>query len=438
MSASVVLRSSLLSIIALLAACQTAPPEPPEVPQIPVYVDPTPPSVRLQTEGLRHNVVLDQTAKRGMLRRVRSSDQVRFVATGADRETGVRQLGLQGEVRVNCLPVQNPKYLKASADKMLARMEPIHEELVPQVERVDAVELLPRRLRHEFVIVVGAERGKCPPNRFLDMTLTLTAESVNGQGQKSRSKPAVLRFFGPDQIKVGSFNAQGGFEYSDTEYLRWGATLGRQVDVLLLGGMPDPRRVELIATMAGMPHVALLRDDKTDLAIASRVPLDSIKRQVIAPPGELESRQSKILSANAIMDNYPLQFVAVHLGLHDANDHYMGPEVSSPARQMAAQMMLDMLAKTPEPAFVGGTLNAYSGRGPQFQPGSKTAEIDLLLGRLLDPFILLASPDSAHCSTHRIDYLMTNGSYVPTGYEACFPEAVPSNHPFILVTFEVP
>src|SRR5690606_2451529 len=136
MFVSVVQRSSLLARIALLAACQTAPPAPPEVPQIPVYVDPTPPSVRLQTEGLRHNVVLDHASKRGMLRRVRSSDQVRFVATGADRETGVRQLGLQGEVRVNCLPVPNPQYLKAPADKMLARMEPIHEELVPQVERV--------------------------------------------------------------------------------------------------------------------------------------------------------------------------------------------------------------------------------------------------------------------------------------------------------------
>ncbi len=435
---SVVLRSSLLVLVALLTACQMAPPAPPDVPQVPVYVDPSPPSVRLSSEGLRHNMVLDQNAKRGLLRRARSSDRIRFVATGADRETGVRQLGLYGEIRVNCLPLQPPGYLPARTDKLLNRMEPVHEELVPQVERVDAIELLPRRLRHEFIIDVGHERGKCPPNRFVDMTLTLSAESVNGQGQTSRSKPAILRFFGPDQIKVGSFNAQGGFEYSDTEYLRWGATLGRQVDVLLLVGMPDPRRVELLATMAGLPHVALLREDRTDLAIASRVPLDAIKRQVIAPPGELDSRQSKILSATGIFDNYPLQFMAVHLGLHDANDQYMGPEVSSPARQMAAQMMLDMLVKTPEPAFVGGTLNAYSGRGPQFQVGGKTAELDLLLSRLLDPFILLQSPDSAHCNGHRINYLLTNGSYLPTQYEACFPEATPSNHPFILVTFEVP
>src|SRR5690606_4209542 len=98
MSASVVLRSTLLALTALLAACQTAPPAPPEEPQIPVYVDPTAPSVRFHTEGLRHNITLDHKSRRGLLRRARGSDQVRFVATGADRETGVRQLGLQGEV----------------------------------------------------------------------------------------------------------------------------------------------------------------------------------------------------------------------------------------------------------------------------------------------------------------------------------------------------
>ena len=44
--------------------------------------------------------------------------------------------------------------------------------------------------------------------------------------------------------------------------------------------------------------------------------------------------------------------------------------------------------------------------------------------------------NGAHCSNQRIDYIMVSGPYVPVKYEACFSDASPSDHPFVLTTFE--
>lgn len=417
----------LVLLGALLAGCTTTQPQLP-VEEQPLGVDATAPKVRFSSQRLRQNFQLDQDSTQGVDLRLRSTDQVDLVAVGADPESGIHQVGLQGEIRVTCLGEQ------PGLSRVL--VEPIDDLVyVDAQEETSPLRLL--RVRR-FSLDVGVEKTKCAPGHFVELEASLKVVAVNGQGLAQESPAVQLRAFGPDQITVGVLNVKAEQPYLDSDYLRWGAILGRTVDVLLLNGVPDRRRAELVATMAGLPHVALLHEENTDVAILSRKLLTRIQRQVVTPEGQLPERLSAVLGADALFENYPLRVIAAHFGTLEAQDQYAGPEVSSLSRFLAAEAILEMLPEEPGPAIVGGTLNAYSGVGPQVHPGIRTDEMALLSERLLDSFAWLKRPDGAHCSEQRLDYLMSTPAYVPTRYEACFSEAAPTTHPFVRVTFEVP
>jgi endonuclease/exonuclease/phosphatase family metal-dependent hydrolase len=207
-----------------------------------------------------------------------------------------------------------------------------------------------------------------------------------------------------------------------------------RADVLLLTEVEDRRRAELLASAAGMAYVVVLRDSDTDTAIASRAPMRNAQRLTIDPPGRLQSNDSNILSAETDLGGYPHQVVVTHWGIRDANDVLFEPWKSSPSRLQAVQAILGSL--TPQRtaiAIIGGDLNAYSGIGPQDQPGA-TVEVTWLSNEMKDAFATLGLPNDAHCSNQRIDYVFVRGPYAPFKYEACFSEAEPSDHRFILVT----
>jgi hypothetical protein len=114
-----------------------------------------------------------------------------------------------------------------------------------------------------------------------------------------------------------------------------------------------------------------------------------------------------------------------------------------PTRLLAARAIVGMAPPSSGVVFVGGDMNAYSGFGPQDHDGLREtpdfvgsmAEVDFLRNRFSDPFIAMNLANEAH-SNQRIDYLMRSGPYVPVKYEACFDEALPSDHLFVLITFE--
>jgi hypothetical protein len=116
----------------------------------------------------------------------------------------------------------------------------------------------------------------------------------------------------------------------------------------------------------------------------------------------------------------------------------------APSRLLAAQTIINLISPSSRVVFVGGDLNAFSGFGPQDHDDNpatpdfsgSTAEVDLLRGRFIDPFVVMKQTNDVHCSNKRIDYVMASGAYIPIKYEACFREATPSDHPFVLVTFE--
>jgi hypothetical protein len=413
--------------VGLFAGCSAPPPVPTPAPGT---LDPTPPTLRLGSAGLRKDVLLTEDSAAAQTRRARSTDQVFFLATATDPETGVRRVGIRGELRITCVPPQGTN--------LVTIVDPIAELEEPQ-----AGAMLPGQLARQFVLDVGAQRARCQHNRFADLRLEMYAETENGVGLTRQSPVAIVNSFGPDVLRVATFNLWRPGNHPDPIYASWGLALGAKADVLLLTEVEDRRRAELVAGAAGMPYVAVLRETDSDIAIASRAPLRNIQRRVIDPPGRLTSNDSNILSAETDIGGYPHTVVATHWGIKGANDVQYDGHQASPARLEAAQAILSLLPPAPAIAFVGGDLNAFSGFGPQDHDNNLatpdwiggTPEVALLYTRLKDPFVVLQIPNAEHCSNGRGDYVLYAGAYAPVAYQACFPEDEPSDHPFVLVTF---
>ncbi len=299
---------------------------------------------------------------------------------------------------------------------------------------------LPVELAKCYLLKVGPKRAACQSSPS-SVNVSILVYAENGMGQVTVLHPARIASFGPDTLRVATFNLKGIDNHPDSTYQRWGQQLGSKADVVMLTEVIDQRRAELFATAAGMAHVIKMTDG--DVAIASRSPLYDIVTRVIDPPGRLFSNNSNIFGARSDLGGFPHLFIAGHWGIRDANDVPMGPDVSSPSRLLAVQAMVGMAVASSPPAFAGGDLNAYSGVGPQDHDGDavtadfvgSTSEIDFLRTRFSDPFIRMNLGNGDHCSNQRIDYIMSSGPYIPVKYEACF-DATPSDHPFVLITFE--
>lgn len=365
-----------------LAACAPAPP-PSGGP------DSTPPLLELASAGLPKDVWLTQDSSAPETHRARSTDSVLLVATATDAESGVRGVAIQGEIQVECIP--------SASNRIVRIVDPI-----TQTNRVASGQAsLSSKLTVSFVIGIGSQRARCPSgSTFYQLHATLHAEAENGAGHKRSLPDAIVRSFGPDSVRVATFNMYNPGKHPDHVFERWGRTAASQADVIFLQEGPDLRRVQLVAYTAGMPYVVY----DVNTAVASRRPIRNVVRRNVSG--------SIIISGVTDLGGYPHQIVGVHLA------PAQNPELSSPLRVAAATEAMALLALPPAIVIMGGDFNAYSGVGPQRQPGS-TTEMDLLRGRLMDVFSALGLSDDDHCSDQRIDYLLVQGPYIPTKYEAC-------------------
>ncbi|MGH7585713.1 MAG: endonuclease/exonuclease/phosphatase family protein [Gemmatimonadales bacterium] len=313
---------------------------------------------------------------------------------------------------------------------------------VAEIEGAQAGSTLPSQLAKQYTLDVAVHRARCQGNRFVDLRLEVRGEAENGVGQTRLLPPAIVTSFGPDMLKVGTFNLHQPGHYDDSTHARWGLQLGMHADVLLLTEVRDRHVAEVVAAAAGMQYFVLLREAYPDVAILSRAPLRNVRRQVIDPPGTLTSNDSHILSAETDIGGHPHVVVATHWGIKGANDVPYGGHEASPERLQAAQAILTLLPPPPGIAIVGGDLNALSGYGPQNHDADLntpdwiggTPEVALLYTRLKDPFVVLQVPNDQHCSDGRGDYVLFDGPLAPLRYEACWPDDEPSDHPFVLVT----
>jgi hypothetical protein len=398
-----------LTASGLLAGCTSTP----TVPN-PTTPDNSPPTVRLSSAGLPADFNLSETSTAMQLRRAKRSDQVLVVATAEDLESGISEVLLDVTVRKFCGTVAQV-------------------QTFPVVQRPTASGGLPVRLSASWTVVIAQQRPACSASPA-ELQVSVQATAVNGSGRQTVLPKAVVSSFGPDLLRVATFNLYQPGNHADAVYQAWGRDLGNLADVLLLTEVPDQRRAELLAQAAGMGHVHKMSNG--DVAIASRWPLRDIQEQVIDPPGRLSSNNSNILSAVIDIAGWPHRFIATHWGIRDANDVLAPADTSAPARLQAAQAITALAVPSPAEVFVGGDLNAYSGFGPQEPPGSRvsTQEASWLRDRFNDAFTAMRKGDGDHCSNQRIDYVMARGAYTPVLYEACR-NASPSDHPFVLVHY---
>lgn len=412
----------LLSILTLglMVGCKAAPTVP--TPSS-TTSDATPPLLKLGSAGLKKDVLLNQNSTAAEQRRAKRSDEILLVATAEDPETGIKSVTLDLTLSVICGPTGTNQTFSETQNAPAATAT------------------LPTKLSKTYLFKPAVQRAGCASSPS-SVTLSIAASTQNGVGKTTNLPPARITSFGPDTLRIGTFNLYAPGNHSDATYQRWGKELGAKSDVLLLTEVLDQRRAELVANGAGMAHVFKLVDG--DVAIASRTPLYNIQTRIIDPPGRLTSNNSNIISAQSDIGGFPHQFIATHWGIRDANDVLFPAHTSAPSRLLAAQAISGMTPASSKVTFVGGDLNAYSGVGPQDHDGDpatpdfvgSTAEVDFLRTRFSDPFITMKLTNDAHCSNQRIDYIMGIGPYVPVKYEACFSGASPSDHPFVLITFE--
>jgi hypothetical protein len=408
-------------VVGLITGCKPIP----SVSYPPQTSDATSPLVKLSSAGLKKDILLTQNSTAFEQRRAKRSDEILLIATAEDAETGIKSVTLDITINIVCGETGTHQAFFETESAALGKGS------------------LPTRLGKSYAFKVSSKRAGCGITASR-VSITIIAQAENGAGKVTRLPPAHINSFGPDFIRVATFNLYAPGNHPDSKYQAWGQLLGTKADVLILTEVVDQRRAELLANAAGMPNVFKMSNG--DVAVASRAPIkhNRTRVRVIEPPGRLSSKNSNILSVESDIGGYPHQFIGTHWGIRDANDELFGPERSSPSRSLAAEAIINWASPAPELVFVGGDTNAFSGFGPQDHDDDlttpdfvgSTSEMDLLRGRFNDPFILIKQPNDAHCSNKRIDYVMSSGPYIPVKYEACFAEAAGSDHPFVLVTFE--
>jgi len=387
--------------------------------------DATSPLLRLGSAGLKKDFLLTQASTSPEQRRAKRGAEVLLVATAQDPETGIKSITLDITQSVTCgATAQNQTFS-------------VTQTAPPNPGS------LPTQLTKSFT--VPALRLRCG-NTPSSMTVSVTASTENGVGQKTILPVGRVSSFGPDVLRVATFNLYAPKNHTDDTYRRWGQELGSKADVLMLEEVLDQRRAELVANAAGLPHVYKMSNG--DVAVASRTPLYNVQTQVIDVPGRLTSSDSSILSVQTNIEGAPHQFIAAHWSIRDGDTDadQRAASASSPFRLQAAQAMVRLMSSSNIPIFAGGDFNAYSGVGPQDDDTNpdtpdfvgSTAEVDFILTKFTDPFIALGVTD--FCSNQRIDYVLIAkpSSYYPVSSETCafLDKAVPSDHPFVLTTFE--
>lgn len=408
----------LLNAVTVLFGCTP-------VPTVPSNntADTTPALLKLGTAGLQKDLLVDQSSTAAESRHAQRADEVLFVATAEDSESGIKSITLDISVNVNCKDVGTSQVFSETLNAPVSSNR------------------LPTQLTKSFTFKVATYRARCSRDRAV-ISLNIRASSENGAGAFTQLQPAGLKAVDP--LKVATFNLHAPGNHPQSDQQRWGEQLGAMADVWVLTEVKSLTEAQFIANAAGMPHVKM--HPGGDIAIASRTPLYGEQIRTIDPPGNLTSGLSNILSVTTTIDGVAHQIIGTHWGIRGAADRQLCACESDLHRLQAAQAILDFTNASTAPAkFVAGDMNAYSGFGPQDHDGDSntpdfvgsTTEVDLLRSLFVDPFVFLNKDNSSVCSNQRIDYVMAKGAYRPTDYNANFCNAAsPSDHPFVIATFE--
>lgn len=385
--------------------------------------DASAPQLRLGSAGLATDILIDQTTTTPEKRFAKRGDQIVFLVTATDPESGIKNI---------VLDVTKNKQCGDTATNQ------------PEAQTVPAPQSngqFPVTFAKQYNLDIAQLRGGCADISGLNFTIRASAE--NGAGKVTNLQPASITSFG---VRVGTLNLWNPQNFPDSQFVTWGTNIGPLVDVMLLTEVRDERTARLFADAAGMANLRVY----TDVAIISRMPLSNFEQHTINPPsGTLTSRESHILSGKLTVAGQPIQFVSTHYGIRDDDTRSLGAHEQSVGRKQATEKILSIIAPAPAITIVGGDLNAYSGYGPQDHDGDYdkpnatpdwvgfTWEVqELYRNDFEDGYVYLGLTKQQFCSNSRIDYILSRGPITPTRFDACSGLGGPSDHPLVTTTFE--
>ena len=413
--------------------------------------DSGPPST-LGCQSLRPGVVIQATARGrppALLTgegawdrfRARSDDKVEVTIAASDRRFGLRRLTVETTRTLACL---------TAAGKQLATRTQSSSDVRPP--NSPPTVLRPTSLSTRRGIDITSIRASCRPGRFREVHVLVRVTAINGLGSVRR-EDSVITSFGPDLLRVGTFNMNEKAGHKNAEYEAWAQSLGRRADVLALSEVHSLKRLRKVARAGGFSHFVV--DAHRDVAIMSRGPIADVTSATLEPDGGASRSGSHNVEAFIELDGYPHQFIAMHWAINNADNEPQTPNVALEGHYRAAKWVISRLrrgGRAPDytPTFVAGDTNALSGYpNPDSQefPGITTPAMQLLATHLTDALRFFVDhshvdPGGLVCSNKRIDYVFSIGSYEPILYE-CFSNdehtswVVPSDHPFVLVTYAV-
>lgn len=279
---------SVVAVLALLTSCQS-------VPTVPTPArDASPPTIRLGSAGLKKDFLLTETSTSGEVRRAKRSEDVLVVATAEDNESGVQSVTLSVTVSRICGTT--------GTNQSFSFTTPTQPAAAP----------FPVRRSANYTVEPSALRAGCTQVPS-SVSVSIFAQAVNGTGGSSATSVATVASYGPDRLRVATFNLYQPGNHADSVYERWGRELAARADVVILTEVPDARRAQLVASQAGLANM-LFMGSGGDVAVLSRGPLRNAQTKVIDPPGRLSSNNSNVFSVVTDLAGHPHLIVGNHSG----------------------------------------------------------------------------------------------------------------------------
>jgi endonuclease/exonuclease/phosphatase (EEP) superfamily protein YafD len=228
------------------------------------------------------------------------------------------------------------------------------------------------------------------------------------------------------ELKVATFNVfQSNLPTNATPVLeRWGRELLSKADVVLITEARSAEHVNTMAAAAGLAHVWVPKPDPySDVAIVSRLPFSS-QDSYLTDPGSL------IAAATIGIDGASHRFLATHWPTGGTV-----PWVSHPDRIAVARKVIEITTRSAGPIFLGGDFNVcpFPREADECDRSSgRLEEYDLIAQNFYDSYRL----SDAQTSGNRIDQIHYRGKYRVSDFQWIGDIVQPSDHPFVLVTFE--
>lgn len=171
----------------LLAGCAATPTVP--APST-TTTDTTPALLRLGSAGLRRDVLLDQDSTGPDERRARRNDEILFVATARDPETGIRSVTLDVTESTICGPTGTNRTFSETRSAPAGTGN------------------LPVELAKCYLLKVGPKRAACQSSPS-SVNVSILVYAENGMGQVTALHPARIASFEAGHPACGHLQPQG-------------------------------------------------------------------------------------------------------------------------------------------------------------------------------------------------------------------------------------